>query len=409
MSNTTNQSVVSNFEALSLFFFDFDVWSAQRSVSVEDLKTKGITEDQLPPQRLATLGRKQFIDTSSLKPFTKLRTRARRIVEQFALPVRGGWLLPQSKIDSVYAEFDKIRIEFEMELDQFLASYKDLIAAQKDEFPEWAHMIDANAPDVNFVRSRFNVEYEDFKIEPGVEGRAITTIDSLGNKLLDEIVQKAMEFWKKFCQPERLELAATTAKTITGWKDKVEGLAFISSENFDPVVELLNKALKTYEIAKLHNAKAALNGDDFVTVKAVLAILMSPAKLELYMDQPSYFDTVVKQVSGLIGKSNQDSELLTNDSLQVSTKAPVDDFEEVDVEANINALKEVLDEPAPVETQEIEFEEVELEEVQEFELVQEQDGITFEEVPFEDFEIVHDEGSEFTEVDEELVFDFDDN
>ena len=226
----------------------FTIWSGQRKLDNADIRLGDGGE--LPPEKVANLGNKKIIDRTSLNPFHRIKTQARRYLDSIGMPFLGGWACPVAYYDDIKSRLDGFQAEFESSKRQFLSNYDAVVANWIADNPDYAQEIRAGVMDVRDVEERIDFSFETFKLQPAAEdeeGKIERKISRLGEDLLDEVAAAASKFADTLVG--RTSIAASTAITLRGIRDKVEGMAFLNG-NLAPVADLLTETIKGYQMHK---------------------------------------------------------------------------------------------------------------------------------------------------------------
>jgi len=267
---------VNHLDKLAILQIDFDIWSGQVKLDDPDLKL-GVG-GKLPPKDLVELGRKYVINKEHLKPFNRLKTKARRLCLSRGMPFMNGFAVPIQTIDQISAELDKIADEMCDLKAFFLTNYNQWINEWETKNPEYAQAIRAGALSKAVVEKRIGFDYQVFQVNPinETQSKKLNSMASgLAGELMSEIVDEANNFFhsslkgKESCQ-------LSTQKTLKRICDKVDGLSFLDSR-FLSVVSLLNKTISGYAgFGKI------VNGEQFYKVLSATLILSSESKIQEY-------------------------------------------------------------------------------------------------------------------------------
>ena len=267
---------VNHLEQLAILQIDFDIWSGQVKLDDPDLKL-GVG-GKLPPKELVDLGRKYVINKEHLRPFNRLKTKARRLCLLHGMPFMNGFAVPLDKIDAICGELDLVADEMHDLKVNFLRNYSQWIDEWVDKNPDYSKAIRVGALPKAVVEKRIGFDYQVFQVNPinEVQSNKLNTMASgLADELMDEIVTEANSFFhsslkgKESCQ-------ANTQKTLKRLCDKVDGLSFLDSR-FLSVVELLNKTINGYA-----GLGKTVIGEQFYRVLSATLILSSRDKIKEY-------------------------------------------------------------------------------------------------------------------------------
>ncbi|MCI0628736.1 MAG: DUF3150 domain-containing protein, partial [Acidobacteria bacterium] len=73
---------------------DIRIWSGQKKLSPSDLQ---LSESDLPPQEIATLGSKRLCDPNSLSALHRIESRTRDCCSKTGVKFLNGFAVPKSK------------------------------------------------------------------------------------------------------------------------------------------------------------------------------------------------------------------------------------------------------------------------------------------------------------------------
>jgi len=267
---------VNHLKQLAILQIDFDIWSGQVKLDDPDLKL-GVG-GELPPKQLVDLGRKYVINKEHLRPFNRLKTKARRLCLTHGMPFMNGFAVPLDKVDKISTDLDCIADEMHDLKQHFLMHYDQWINEWETNNSGYSKAIRAGALPKAVVEKRIGFDYQVFQVNPvnEVQSNKLNTMASgLADELMDEIVEEANNFFhnslkgKESCQ-------VNTQKTLKRLCDKVDGLSFLDSR-FLSVVELLNTTINGYA-----NAGKRVQGEQFFRVLSATLILSSRDKIRDY-------------------------------------------------------------------------------------------------------------------------------
>ena len=244
-STTTTASQIQHLDQVCVIHADFDIWSGQTRLDPKDLKL-GVG-GEIPPEKLALLGSKKICDPARLKGFSRLKTKARRVLAHYGLPFMSGWAVPAERLDTIMKQLDQIKDEFEEVRQTFLTQYDTAVEAWIADNPGYEDIIRAGAMPRSVVEKRIGFDYAVYHIRPAgaaSEQQLGRQVESLGNDLFSEIVKEANTFYEEKLRGAS-ELLTSTRPTLQKLYDKVDGLSFLNAA-FDPLARLLNETIKGY-------------------------------------------------------------------------------------------------------------------------------------------------------------------
>jgi len=267
---------VNHLKELAVFQIDFDIWSGQ--VKLEDPDIKLGIGGEIPPKDLVDLGRKKVISSIHLRPFSRLKSKARRLCLAHGMLFMNGFVIPLNKIDSICSDLDKIAVEMKDIKAHFLDNYDQWISDWMNKNPEYASAIGGGVLPKAVVEKRMGFDYQVFQVNPvnEVQSNKLNTMaGGLAGDLMDEIVSDADKFFHSSLKgKDRCQV--NTQKTLKGLLDKVDGLSFLD-RRFLTVVELLNNCITDYA-----GVGKSISGEPFYRVLSAILILSSRDKIEEY-------------------------------------------------------------------------------------------------------------------------------
>ena len=270
MNIQSDIKVLDNLLALNL---DISLWSARRKMTAEDL---GGTE--LPPEDLASLGSKRIADPAHLKIFGTLKARATSYLDKHGVRFMSGWAIPQELAGEITAQLIKIRNEFMLEKENFLAGYNESVNAWIEKHGEWADIIRNSVVNPEYVRARMSFRWQLYKVVPSAMDNSVddglcSEVESLGSTLFSEVADSAREMWKKVFEgkTEVTHKALSPLKTL---HTKLTELSFIEPHVL-PVADIISASLN--RIPK----KGNIVGADLLLLQGLVCLLKdSKALLE---------------------------------------------------------------------------------------------------------------------------------
>lgn len=305
---------VTKLDSLAVVQVDLSIWSGQTKLHKEDLKLGD--GGSLPSDKVVQLGSKKIIDSSRLKIFHAQRQGYRRELSKVGIPFMNGHAVPITKLDQVTQYLNNLEVEFNEEKIVFLNEYDQAVDQWALENPDLEEAIRSCALTRKQVEKRINFDYQVFKISPFQEGdeRMNRKIEGLGDELIDDLINEAKTFYEKNIVGKD-SLNSRTRSTLVGWYEKLEGLAFLSS-NIMPLARLLKGAIGCYQ----HADGGHLLAPYFWQVVGAVAILSDSYKVDSYLDGKINPTMVGAQ------EEEQDKELRalhTNSMDQVSLQTPM--------------------------------------------------------------------------------------
>lgn len=267
------QSDIKVLDSLLAVNLDISLWSARRKMTAQDL---GSTE--LPPEDLASLGSKRIADPAHLKIFGTLKARATSYLDKHGVRFMSGWAVPQEMANEITEQLSKIRDEFILEKEKFLATYNESINSWIEKHDDWADIIRNSVVNPDYVRSRMGFRWQLYKVVPSamdstVDDGLCSEVESLGNTLFSEVADSARDMWKKVFEgkTEVTHKALSPLKTL---QTKLTELSFIEPHVM-PVADIIQASLQ--RIPK----KGNIVGADLLLLQGLVCLLKdSKALLE---------------------------------------------------------------------------------------------------------------------------------
>ncbi|ODN41372.1 DUF3150 domain-containing protein [Piscirickettsia litoralis] len=263
-------------EALSVFQLDFTIWSGMTKLSISDLKL-GEGGD-IPPERLALLGRKRICNPDLLKHFNSLKRRAIRTCEKYGLNFLNGYAVPTAKEDQLAQELDVICDEFEDNKQLFLSDYDASLEAWIHENQNYAAAIQSSIMPKEQVAKRLFSGYQLFKIQPSSDAsskRLEQGVDQLGDDLISEVIREADDLYQNLVGKD--ECHTRMSNKLAVLCDKIDGLSFLHGAIL-PIVSLMRDVLREVECLDGHK----IMGNTFHKLMSLLLLLSDRHRIEQF-------------------------------------------------------------------------------------------------------------------------------
>lgn len=270
---------IRNLEKLVLVNLDVDIWSGQAKLQAADLKK--ISAEDLPPESLASLGSKRLCSREHLKVFQKLKARAVRAVLDKGRPFLGGYAYPARLIAELEGKLLMIEQEYLTAKHSFIGIYEDAVKAWMTENPEYAEAIERGALTRDEVAERLQFGFQIINVSPTgsdeSQKRLRKSVNGLGDQLVEEMAEKANEFFEKYLVGQQA-VSTQTKRTLLNMRDKVAGMCFLNSR-LQPMQQLLDTMIRGY--ADFQGQKR-VEGEEFFRILAATLILSDRDKLDRY-------------------------------------------------------------------------------------------------------------------------------
>ena len=230
---------------LVLVHLDISLWSAHRKLTVDELvEASGQDGNEVykalkhAPENLINLGSKRIYPQEHLRDFASLKYHTERLLRTHGFRSYRAFVLPMARYESIKAELERYRSEFNAHKEQLRNSYQDNLHQWADQFPEWRETILKVAPSAEQVYQQFNYEYHAFRIAPVgmAEDEESNTeaasgmVSKLSDELMREIQDEANSFWDE-CLKGRDRVNRVSIRRLEELADKLDGFRFI-----DPVI-----------------------------------------------------------------------------------------------------------------------------------------------------------------------------
>ena len=96
---------------------DFHLWSGRKKLRTEDLKN--LTQEQIPPTTLASLGSKRICSPEDLAPGARCKKQAERVCQLYGFRFLGHFAVPEQRLEALLrglevavADFNAWRSDF---------------------------------------------------------------------------------------------------------------------------------------------------------------------------------------------------------------------------------------------------------------------------------------------------------
>lgn len=266
--NLPSQNVISS---LVVFTFKLSIWGGDTTLDKPDIKIgRG---GELPPEHLATLGRKNIIDSAHLACFGALKQQTRRYLESISMGFCGGRAASLEEFDNITNYLEDVKLKYEDLRRNFLANYDRWVA-------EWAEnpinagyksaILSSKVP-LRTVEKALTFSYLAYRIVPANENHANELNEmasGLGADLIKEIVEGSNKFFNDYLKGKS-KLNVQTLKTLQAIHKKAKSLSFLRSD-VRTAVKYLESAMDGYK-----GCLSALTGENFNKVMSAVLILCS--------------------------------------------------------------------------------------------------------------------------------------
>ncbi len=292
------------------FNLDIHLWTARRQLSPADL---GISESEIPPVELASLGSKRVFDPEYLKVFDRLKKESERMLAGNGLRFLGGYAIPAERCKKVKAELERIKTEFMAEKDSLELNYTQVRDKWISDYPKYSEAIRRALVPWETVNRQLNYGYQAFKVIPSAtlsddemaQDGFSQAVNGLSDQLYAEIAKEAEQAWQKSIvgRDEITRRALSPLKRII---EKMEGLAFLDSAVrpiSDHIANVLAAVPKT----------GSIEGSTLHAIAGLYSLLTDPARIKdlghrLVREKGGYNDVVQSETAPTIELHNEPDE-----------------------------------------------------------------------------------------------------
>lgn len=269
----SNQPAVLN--EIAIFQVNLSIWGGDSTLDEPDIKLGA--NGELPPKKLANLGRKKIIDPRHLAAFSALRQQTRRYMESLCMRFLDGYAASLKDVDAITAYLEEIALKLDDLKRNLLANYDrwvDEWATHPDNVGYEIAVKSSKVP-LKTVEKAISFNYQAYQINPVNADQAKKLngmANGLGQDLIDEIVVSANDFYDKYLRGKD-SVKSTTLKTLQAIQVKAKSLAFLRSD-IKYVISVLDDAIAGY-----NNAPGTVTGTGFHKILSAVLILCSEDKI----------------------------------------------------------------------------------------------------------------------------------
>lgn len=259
---------------------DIHIWSARKKLKKEDLKR--VSNDQLPPPEVASLGSKKICDPKEIAKFEALKRRAIRACGAVGVRFLGGYAVPQTKIKDLIVELEAIRDEFEQAKKGFINRYDSIVSMWIASHPDWESAIRRSITPVKEVDSALSFGYQAFKVAPAggeEDDQTLAEIDGLtrqanglADRLFAEIATQALKTLEESFKG-KASVTRRAIRPIIAIRDKLDGLSFLDPRVY-PVMTWIEELLA--DLPK----NGPIEGTPLMTLESALITLSDESRIK---------------------------------------------------------------------------------------------------------------------------------
>ncbi len=197
-----------------LFVIKCRYWSCRGSNDADDLN---LTDDRILAKAIASFGTKDLLDPDvTRKRFQQLEKRARHALEKHSRPfaAANAHFVPWGQVQTVIAELEALKAEFDETVQQFLNDYPLLRMHWRKEHPE---LPTDCYPSVVALSGRFSLNWHAFKVSGAPELTPVEDIeleleerrarDEQSKLMQDNLQRECQEFVQQYVLGFRREVA----------------------------------------------------------------------------------------------------------------------------------------------------------------------------------------------------------
>jgi hypothetical protein len=350
MTHSSNLNVQQLNDFTVLVKPEFHIISGRKKLRVEDLNLPDGVE--LPPEQIASLGSKKFIDPELISKFNRLRDRANRACEKIGVRFLGGYAVPFDHVDELSVELDDLVAEFGNVKTSFVRNYDDHIEDWCSANPEWESVVRRAVTPKHIVEAALSANYVLYQVNvpEGVSSERLDEqVTGLGDRVYEEIAKEAKRFVEESLSIKngssiryRTDAEGVTQKAlrpIKRMRDKMNGLAFLDS-GIRPAVKYIDSVLS------LMPEKGFIRDDQFNQLLMLSLSLTDENKIKVLGAAIAGFDDSEADVLA-IGENNNaldvvEGEIVEDEADVVSSVVDVDVDDDV-VDAEFEEYHEAAD------------------------------------------------------------------
>jgi len=222
-------------DRITLVILNVSIWSGRKKLRAEDLN---LSDGEIPPEDLVSLGSKRVCDPEPLKAFHRLKQSAERACLGVGTRFLGGFAVPQDHTETLAAKLDALKAEFAAETQSFLAGYDRALEDWIAKLPGFEVPIRRAVEPADVVASRLRFGYQLVTIKPAEQpGTLVEEVRHLGDGVFAEVEQMARDLASSFEGRDKLHRRALG--TFARVREKLACLSFIDPR-IQPVVDTID-------------------------------------------------------------------------------------------------------------------------------------------------------------------------
>ncbi|MHB8697770.1 MAG: DUF3150 domain-containing protein [Sulfuricaulis sp.] len=262
---------------------DIHLFYGRKQLRLDDLKN--VSNDQVPPRELASLGSKRVCDGDEIQKFVTVKRKAERACEQVAARFLGAYATSEVKINDLTEKLNEYSDEFKALKKSFLDRYDDIIRSWKKKNPEWESLIERNQTPKNDIERQLRFDYQVFRVAEvaglvGVTGQEDfhaglnRAAVGLAGQLFNEVARDA-EYAYEHSFKGRDSVTRRVLFPINSALEKLDSLSFID-ERIGPVMRRINKCLN--DLPKT----GPIEGNDLNALLWLMSMLADAGRMQEY-------------------------------------------------------------------------------------------------------------------------------
>lgn len=262
---------------------DIHLFYGRKQLRLEDLKN--VSNDQVPPPELASLGSKRICDGDEIQKFIAIKRKAERECEKVAARFLGAYASSEVKIPELVAKLNEYAEEFKTLKRSFLDRYDDIIKSWKKKNPEWSALIDRSQTPKSAIERQLRFDYQIFRVaevagllvvgaQCDVRAGLNRAASGLAGQLFYEVARDAEEAYEASYRG-RESVTRRALRPIQAALDKLDSLSFLD-ERVSPVMRRIKKCLA--DLPKT----GPIEGNDLNALFWLMALLSDASKMQDY-------------------------------------------------------------------------------------------------------------------------------
>lgn len=224
---------------------DISLWGARKKLRTEDLK---LTQGNLPPKDLASLGSKKIFNPKALAKFEALKKRAHSSCARIGVRFMGGYAVPEGLADDLGKELDAIGVEFDQAKADFVANYQVELDKWIADHPGWEQWVRAATVPVGEVKDRINYGWTPAKVTAASDDpdsrlgqKMVKEAGGLAGRLFKESSEMAIKVLNESLMG-RDRINRRVLSPIRKIRGKLSGLSFLD-KRVAPLVQAIDDTL----------------------------------------------------------------------------------------------------------------------------------------------------------------------